>query len=155
MANNHTEFGTNGFRTGAKDSPEESNRTVWVTIPAGDIPPAEVTAVALRVKASSSGSGDGLRDQRGEHVGMEDNRIFVFRREVRGIRDVPCAFGCASIGGIRVTTNPSSTDEVVAGSHGVYQVVETSVATFDAEGLNQFAWFCPTEILTDIRVELD
>jgi len=155
VADNHTEFRTNGFRTGAKDSSEESDRTVGVTIPAGDIPPAEVTAIALRVKASSSGSGDGLSDQRGEHVGMEDNGIFVFRREVRGVRDVPCALGCASIGGIRIATDPSSTDEIVAGSHGVYQVVETSVATFDAEGLNQFARFRPTEILTDVRVELD
>jgi hypothetical protein len=30
VADNHTELGTNGFRTGAKDSPEESDRAVRV-----------------------------------------------------------------------------------------------------------------------------
>lgn len=154
MTDDVTQIGEHGFAPRGEDRPEEADVTVRVAGPIRDIPPAEVTTIALRVKGHLASGTDGLWNQRGEHVSVEDDGIFVFSRVVRRIRNELRPLS-GSLSRVRIATSPHATDEVITRSHGVDEVIEATVAALHAERLEKFAGFGIAEVLTDIRVELD
>ena len=74
-----TKVGLDRLRGGSKDSPEETNGSVWVGENIGDIRPLELALVTNRVKLQAAPAGNRSGNQGFHHILVED----VSSRDVR------------------------------------------------------------------------